>query len=119
MTPPASAVLILHGGRATGREPTAPTQLAVLRMIPFERAVRHATRGRDVAVSRPRFRVRGWNGAEASPVADVYAIIERLGVPVVLIGHSMGARAALRARVVGRRGVGIGWSWWPRRCGRP
>jgi pimeloyl-ACP methyl ester carboxylesterase len=97
MTPPASAVLILHGGRATGREPTAPVQLAVLRMIPFERAVRHATRGRDVAVSRPRFRVRGWNGAEASPVADVYAIIERLGVPVVLIGHSMGARAALRA----------------------
>ncbi|MGJ6966468.1 alpha/beta fold hydrolase [Streptosporangium sp. G11] len=96
MTRFAHAVLILHGGRAQGREPTAPTQLAVLRMIPFERAVRRAVRGRDVAVSRPRFRVRGWNGAEALPVADLHELVEGLGVPTVLIGHSMGARAALR-----------------------
>ncbi|WP_436756869.1 alpha/beta fold hydrolase [Streptosporangium sp. V21-05] len=96
MTRFAGAVVILHGGRARGHEPTAPTQLAVLRMIPFERAVRRAVRGRDVAVSRPRFRVRGWNGAEASPVADLHELVDGLGVPTVLIGHSMGARAALR-----------------------
>lgn len=96
MTRFAGAVVILHGGRARGHEPTAPTQLAVLRMIPFERTVRRAVRGRDVVVSRPRFRVRGWNGAEASPVADLHELVEGLGVPAVLIGHSMGARAALR-----------------------
>ncbi|MER5318930.1 alpha/beta fold hydrolase [Streptosporangium roseum] len=96
MTRPACAVLILHGGRAASRAPTAPAQLTVLRMIPFERAVRRATRGSDVVVSRPRFRLRGWNGAEASPVADLRAAVEGLGVPTVLIGHSMGARAALR-----------------------
>ncbi|GAA3410711.1 alpha/beta fold hydrolase [Streptosporangium vulgare] len=96
MTRFAGAVVVLHGGRARGHEPTTPTQLAVLRMIPFERAVRRAVRGRDVVVSRPRFRVRGWNGAEASPVADLHELVEGLGVPAVLIGHSMGARAALR-----------------------
>ncbi|MER5643480.1 alpha/beta hydrolase [Streptosporangium sp. NPDC002524] len=96
MTRFAGAVVVLHGGRARGHEPTAPTQPAVLRMIPFERAVRRAVRGRDVVVSRPRFRVRGWNGAEASPVADLHELVDGLGVPTVLIGHSMGARAALR-----------------------
>ncbi|MER5422104.1 hypothetical protein [Streptosporangium roseum] len=34
MTRPACAVLILHGGRAAGRAPTAPARLTVLRMIP-------------------------------------------------------------------------------------
>jgi pimeloyl-ACP methyl ester carboxylesterase len=58
--------------------------------------------GLTVEVARPRFRLRGWNGADASPVRDLEdwldAIAARPGpVPVALIGHSMGARAALRA----------------------
>lgn len=48
-----------------------------------------------------RYRCRGWNGEEASPVVDarwaLHDIHERYGgVPVVLVGHSMGGRAAFR-----------------------
>jgi pimeloyl-ACP methyl ester carboxylesterase len=98
----AGLVLVLHGGRAAGQLPTSPLQLAVLRMIPVAWAVRSAVRGTGTRVLRPRFTVRGWNGEQASPVADINGWLDdaadRLGpVPVVLIGHSMGARAALRA----------------------
>ena len=53
-------------------------------------------------VQRPRFRVRGWNGAQASPVGDLNEALDAIAaefgpVPVVLVGHSMGARAAVRA----------------------
>ncbi len=70
-------------------------------MIPLALAIRHGLRGSGIAVSRPRYRVRGWNGELASPVQDLGAaldeIVARFGaIPVVLIGHSMGARAAFR-----------------------
>lgn len=100
--PPAGAVVVLHGGQSVSTGPTSPVQPSVLRMIPLARSIRHALRGSGVVVIRPRFRLRGWNGEEASPVDDLSELLEdmsgRLGsVPVVLIGHSMGARAALRA----------------------
>lgn len=70
-------------------------------MIPVARAIGLAVRGSRITVCRPRFRLRGWNGAQASPVHDLNAALDRIcgrlgPVPVVLIGHSMGARAALR-----------------------
>jgi pimeloyl-ACP methyl ester carboxylesterase len=54
-----------------------------------------------VAVWLLRYRYRGWNGPEMSPVRDArWALAEvrsRHGdVPVVLVGHSMGGRTALR-----------------------
>jgi pimeloyl-ACP methyl ester carboxylesterase len=71
-------------------------------MIPLAAAIRHAVRSHPVAVRRPRFEVRGWNDADASPVRDLTRLLDGLHnefgpVPVVLVGHSMGARAALRA----------------------
>ena len=55
-----------------------------------------------MAVRRPRFVLRGWNDTEASPVRDLSRLLDEIRgqfgpVPVVLVGHSMGARAALRA----------------------
>ena len=95
-------VVLAHGGRSVGTEPTSPFQLAVLRMIPLGQAIKYALRGSGAAVCRPRFQVRGWNGEQASPVADLSGILDRIAceygpVPIVLIGHSMGARAACRA----------------------
>jgi pimeloyl-ACP methyl ester carboxylesterase len=94
-------VVVLHGGRSVGPEPTSPVQLSVLRMVPVARAIRHALRGSQVLVDRPRFQLRGWNGAAASPVRDLTGLLDKISrdfgrIPVVLVGHSMGARAALR-----------------------
>jgi alpha-beta hydrolase superfamily lysophospholipase len=46
--------------------------------------------------------VRGWNGDQVSPAGDLSRLLDDIqnrygGVPVVVAGHSMGARAALRA----------------------
>ena len=93
--------MVAHGGEEVSTEPTRATQLAVLRMVPIARAIRRALPGGKILVLRPRFTVRGWNGAAASPVGDLLALLDgirtRDGVPVMLVGHSMGARAALRA----------------------
>jgi alpha-beta hydrolase superfamily lysophospholipase len=95
-------VVVAHGGQSSSTDPTNPLQPAVLRMIPVAAAVRHALRGSGAVVLRPRFRFRGWNGALASPVGDLNETLDGIAaaygaVPVVLIGHSMGARAAIRA----------------------
>lgn len=61
-----------------------------------------------VAVWQVRYRVRGWNGAERSPVHDAQWALDEVrrrhgAVPVVLLGHSMGGRAAVH--VLGDRSV--------------
>ncbi|MFI5930912.1 alpha/beta hydrolase [Actinoplanes sp. NPDC051494] len=95
-----AVVLFLHGGQAHSTEP-ARRGLAYLRMVPFARAVRSRTRGDEVAVWLLRYRLRGWNAPSEDPVTDArWALDEarRLhpGAPIVLVGHSMGGRTALR-----------------------
>lgn len=82
--------------------PVTAVDPPVLRMIPVARAIRSAVRGSGIAVWRHRFAVRGWNGDQASPAADLQELLDRIqarygGVPVLVAGHSMGARAAVRA----------------------
>lgn len=96
-----AVVLVLHGGRSQSRSPVPASALAVLRMRPFTGRIRSVGRGR-IAVASLRFAVRGWNGAEASPVADSRWALDQLAerfpqAPIGIVGHSMGARAALRA----------------------
>lgn len=95
-------VVVAHGGQSSSTEPTTALQPAVLRMIPVAAAIRHALRGSGAVVLRPRFELRGWNADQASPVHDLIRALDGIAaghgsVPVVLIGHSMGARAAMRA----------------------
>ena len=102
MTSVRGVVVVAHGGREASTAPTSAIQPAVLRMVPVAAVIRRALPGGSVVVSRPRFRVQGWNGAQASPVGDLSQHLDDLRgqfgpVPVVLVGHSMGARAALRA----------------------
>ncbi|BCJ55131.1 alpha/beta hydrolase [Actinoplanes sp. NBRC 14428] len=95
-----AVVVFLHGGSETSVAP-ARRGAAYLRMAPFARAVSWAVRGRDVAVWQLRYRLRGWNGAAEDPVVDArWALGEARrrhpGAPIVLVGHSMGGRVALR-----------------------
>ncbi|WP_405763518.1 alpha/beta fold hydrolase [Streptomyces sp. NBC_01420] len=97
-----AAVLLLHGGRAEALEPPAMLNLPALRMRPFAASIRRAVAHEDVFVGRVHYLHRGWNGGNAHPVADTRRALSELyeavgPVPVVLVGHSMGARAALRA----------------------
>ncbi|WOX11187.1 alpha/beta family hydrolase [Streptomyces sp. N50] len=116
---PRAAVLVLHGGQADSERPARPWQLAALRMGPVARAVTAALPYEDVLMAQVRYRVRGWNGDRADPARDTLraldAVAERVGtVPTVLLGHSMGGRAALHA--AGHplvTGVVALAPWWP------
>jgi pimeloyl-ACP methyl ester carboxylesterase len=88
-------------------------------MVPLAEAVKRAAGTDGIEVQRPLFSVRGWNGGQASPVPDLVRVLDEIrarhaAVPVVLIGHSMGARAALRAAghpaVIAVAGLG---AWLP------
>ncbi|MFF9011955.1 alpha/beta fold hydrolase [Streptomyces sp. NPDC014870] len=99
---PGAAVLLLHGGRSEGLEPPPAINLPALRMRPFATGIRRTLADRDVLVAMVRYRHRGWNGARADAAQDAEAALAALArsagdIPVVLVGHSMGARAALRA----------------------
>jgi pimeloyl-ACP methyl ester carboxylesterase len=96
---PRAVVLVLHGG-AGRREavPVSPTQLSVLRMVPVARRI---ARARDLAVFRLLNSQRGW-GHDDTPLADVRWALEEVheqygDLPVLLVGHSLGGRAALLA----------------------
>jgi predicted esterase len=102
-----AVVLVLHGGTRDSFEPVPRRNLAGLRMWPLAATIRRLGR-RGLAVVPVRYGVRGWNGAAMSPVADARAALaaarERHGdVPIVLVGHSMGARTAIH--VAGDPGV--------------
>jgi len=98
---PDAVALVLHGGaRRQDRSAVSPAQLSVLRMVPVARRIARAGRGR-LGVFRLLNSSRGWE-AEHTPAQDAeWALAEirkRLGeLPVSLVGHSLGGRAALLA----------------------
>ncbi|MET9195938.1 alpha/beta fold hydrolase [Streptomyces olivaceus] len=114
-----AAVLVLHGGRVESRAAARPWQPAALRMRPFLRDLEAATGLDDVFLAQVRYRSRGWNGVAAEPLRDTRRALAELhglvgDVPVVLLGHSMGGRAALRAAGAdGVRGVVALAPWCP------
>ncbi|RBY76438.1 alpha/beta hydrolase [Geodermatophilus sp. TF02-6] len=101
--PTRALVLFCHGGTVASVEPPRERALSLLRMRAIEQFVRASTADRGVATHLLRYRVAGWNGAAADAHADVRWALSELGerhgddVPVVLVGHSMGGRAVLRA----------------------
>jgi len=95
-----AVAIVLHGGKAKSFEPSDPSQLAAVRMRPFATMLHRRGRRHGLAVWSVRYRYRGWNGAERSPVADARWALDEVrrrhgDVPVVLVGHSMGGRTAL------------------------
>ena len=96
---PEGVVIVLHGGASRGEQAmVSPTQLSVLRMVPVAHRIARAGRSR-LAVHRLLNSHRGWD-TRATPVVDVAWALDRVAdqhgdVPVALVGHSLGGRAAL------------------------
>ncbi|GAA4968690.1 alpha/beta hydrolase [Pseudonocardia tropica] len=104
---PAGVVLVAHGGKSHSTAP-ARRGLALLRMLPFAHSLERGGRahrtevGSGVAVHLLRYRLKGWNGSAMDAHRDAEWAVHELarrypGRPTVLVGHSMGARAVLRA----------------------
>ncbi|WP_082399690.1 alpha/beta hydrolase [Gordonia phthalatica] len=97
-TSPDLAVLILPGGTDFSYRRFSPTQGSALRMYPFTASIQ-ARFGTRVRVKQAQYRVYGWNGGQASPMPHARAALDALasehpGVPIAVIGHSMGGRIA-------------------------
>jgi pimeloyl-ACP methyl ester carboxylesterase len=95
-----AVVLVLHGGKADSYEPSDAAHLSSRRINPFVRAVHRQGAEHGVAVWKVQYRVRGWNGRDRSPAVDAQWALDEVrrrhgDVPVVLLGHSMGGRAAV------------------------
>jgi pimeloyl-ACP methyl ester carboxylesterase len=89
-------VVVAHGGQEHSLEEPHDWRHALLRMWPLAQAAHRAAPRAQVALMR--YRYRGWNGDEAHAAADVRRVLD--AVPerverVVLVGHSMGGRAAV------------------------
>ena len=113
---PAAVVLVLHGGQERSTLPAGWWQLPVLRMLPIARNLVRAGVGR-LTVVRIRYAVQGWNNDLASPVRDTKAALDVIaarypGVPVVLVGHSMGGRVALHLMDDERVSAVVGLAPW-------
>jgi len=98
--PTRGVALVLHGGQADSFQAVRARNLSPARMLPFARSLRVQGGPHGLAVWTLRNRYRGWNGPDMSPVQDARWALSRIsrdhpGVPVYLLGHSMGGLTAL------------------------
>lgn len=93
-------VLLLPDGEADSHRRPSPLSYAL--QLPLARTLARAGQEDGLAAHVVRYSRRGWNATDAQLAADarwaVDEVVRRYGdVPVCLVGHGMGGRAALRA----------------------
>lgn len=97
---PRAVVLMLHGGQEHSEAPVQNKHASWWRMASMARSLRGFADESSVAVSLLQHRLRGWNGSsDPAPVRDARWALTQVsaahpGLPIVLVGHSMGGRTA-------------------------
>lgn len=94
-------ILMLHGGTQHSQAPVHDGNLSWHRARALQRALARQVADQGVAVWLLRYGQRGWNDAlRPSPVLDARWALDQIRatteVPVVIVGHSMGARTGAR-----------------------
>ena len=93
---------MFHGGQEHSTDDVSNRHASWWRMALMARSLRRFAAQNDLSLHLLQYRVRGWNGSvDPAPVRDARWALERLkaqypGVPIVLVGHSMGGRTACR-----------------------
>lgn len=106
---PIGAVLVLHGGKERSEATARWFNPGVLRCWLLARSLHRTVRAEGVDVWRVRYNLRGWNEPQFSALGDATSALETVrsatSLPIVLVGHSMGGRVAIRlggeARIAG------------------
>jgi dienelactone hydrolase len=97
---PRASVLMFHGGQEHSTDDVSNRHASWWRMALMARSLRRFAAQNEFSLHLLQYRVRGWNGSvDPAPVRDARWALDRLqehnpGIPVVLVGHSMGGRTA-------------------------